>query len=303
MIHSQADDTRAPAPLLSLAELEALQRRTLQRRRAPRRPVGGRWSGAALSPFRGRGMELDDVRAYQSGDDVRHLDWRATARSGRPMTKVFREERQRQLYLVVDRGAAMHFGTRVETKAATAARAAAILAFSALAHHEHVAGLVLDGAAERAFAPARRLDGVLPLLYAAAAAPRAAAAVNWAALWDRLHHTVDRGATLCVVSDLAGVDEAQRGALWRLAARCELVLLHVIDPAEEALPAAGRLRLTAGDGRSHVIDSGDPALRARYAAVMAERHARLRRLCLGVGAGLQRLYTHRDPLEQIEGLL
>ena len=291
-------------PLLDITELERLHRQTLHPRRAARLPVAGHGSGAARSLFRGRGMELDDTRAYQSGDDVRHIDWRATARSGRPMSKVFREERQRELCLVVDRGPSMHFGTRVETKATTAARAAAVLAFSALARQERVAGWVLDGRREQAFAPARRLDGVLPLLGAASAAPSSDHhAPNWPSLWDRLYHSVARGATLCLITDLHHLDETQHAALWRLATRCELVVLQVIDPAEEELPMAGRVRLTAGDGRVHVIDSGDEKLRARYAAAMAERHAAQRRACHSVGAYLHRLYTHRDLFGQIEAVL
>lgn len=290
-------------PLLSFDELERLQRQTLQRRRAPRRPVGSHWSGTAHSLFRGRGMELDDSRAYQPGDDVRHMDWRATARSGRPMSKVFREERQRQLYLVVDRSPSMHFGTRVETKAVTAARCAAVLAFSALAEHEHVAGLVLDGARMRAFAAARRLDGVLPLLSAASAgALDKLQPANWNSVYPSLQRAVSRGATLCLISDFHSADETHRAELWRLAMRCDLILLHVVDPAEMELPAAGRLRLTGGDGRIHTIDSSDASLRARYAAAMTERRAALRRLCHGVGATLRTIRTHRDVLEQLEGV-
>lgn len=292
-------------PLLTLAELERLQRQTLLRRHAPRRAVASPWSGAARSIFRGRGMELDDLRAYQAGDDVRHMDWRATARSGRPMTKVFREERQRLLYLLIDRGPAMHFGTRVETKAATAARVAAILAFSALAQQEQVAGLVLDGRRERAYAAVRRLDGVLPMLRAACAAPGADPrdAADWPAVWDDLRRNVSRGTTVCVISDLLGVNEEQRAQLWRLAALCEVIFFQIIDPAEEHLPDAGRLRLTAGDGRIHLIDTGDKTLRERYAAAMAERAIALRRLCDNTGIRLQPVYTHRDAFSQMREAL
>lgn len=291
-------------PLLSLDELERLQRQILHRRRTPRRLAAGHWSGAARSLFRGRGMELDDSRAYQPGDDVRHMDWRATARSGRPMSKVFREERQRQLYLVVDRGPSMHFGTRVETKAAAAARCAAVLAFSALTQQEHVAGLIIDGAEQRAYSAARHLDGVLPLLRAAGApAADALQTPDWPAVYRHLQRTVSRGATVCLVSDLHDVDDNHRADLWHLASRCELMVLHVVDPAEIELPAAGRVRLTAGDGRVHTIDSSDPELRARYAAAMAGRHAALRRLCHVVGAALQTVHTHRDTIEQLEGVL
>src|SRR3990172_1873062 len=160
------------APLLSTAELERLQRQTLMHR-GRRRTTAGAYAGPAPSIFRGRGMELEDVRAYQPGDDVRHMDWRATARTNRPITKVFRDERQQMIYLVIDRGPTMFFGTRGELKAASAARVAAVLAFSALAPQERVAGLISDPAGEQAFPKTRGLAGALKLLQAAAApAPR-----------------------------------------------------------------------------------------------------------------------------------
>src|SRR3569832_2768837 len=116
------DRMNTTPPLLDIGELERLQHQTLHHRRTKQRPVAGRWTGAARSLFRGRGMELDDTRAYQPGDAVRHIDWRATARSGRPLSKVFREARQRELHLVIDRGVFLFFGSRVVSLAFSAAR-------------------------------------------------------------------------------------------------------------------------------------------------------------------------------------
>src|SRR3569833_3656390 len=104
------DRMNTTTPLLDIGELERLQHQTLHHRRTKQRPVAGRWTGAARSLFRGRGMELDATRAYQPGADVRHIGWRAPARSGRPMSKVFREERQRELLLVFVCGVSLLFG-------------------------------------------------------------------------------------------------------------------------------------------------------------------------------------------------
>ena len=130
-------------PLLNDAELQRL--RTLIMNQQSTHPmVNSLTTGPHRSYQHGQGMERLDVRAYQSGDDIRHMDWRATARSAKPITKVFVAERQKQALMVVDRRNSMYFGTRQEIKAVTAARVAAILCFSAMSDHTAMAGLVIN---------------------------------------------------------------------------------------------------------------------------------------------------------------
>jgi uncharacterized protein (DUF58 family) len=294
----------AEKPLLTALELEQLQRQTLHLQARRRRAVAGQFSGPELSVFRGRGMELEDLRAYQPGDDVRHMEWRATARSGRPITKVFREERQRLVYLVIDRGPTMAFGTRREIKAATAARIAALLAFSALARQERVAGLICDNDGERCFPAARGLDGVLRLLRAAVAPIGTTLGTSAVQLsLERLDRVVERGSAVYLISDFQGLDAKQRPLLRHLAERCELSALQVVDPAEEDLGNAGRLRLRGTNGRLYVVDSGDARLRERYAAAMAARQTKLKRMLHGAGVGLLRVTTQSDTLRQLDPLL
>lgn len=291
-------------PLLTIAELEQLQRQTLQFQARQRRPVASRYAGPVVSLFRGRGMELEDLRAYQPGDDVRHMEWRATARSGRPITKVFREERQRLVYLVVDRGPTMAFGTRREIKAATAARVTALLAFSAVARQERVAGLVVNGDDEQDFPATRTLDGALPLLRAAIAplAMTPSKSVAFASL-EKLDRAVERGSSIYLISDFHHFDQRQQPVLHHLAERCEITAVHIVDPAEEQLSAVGRTRFRAPDGKLYVVDTDDPRLRERYAAVMAGRAAALQRLLHGAGVMRVRVSTHDDTLIQLDQLL
>lgn len=291
-------------PLLSIADLENLQRQTLQFQARHRRPVASRYAGPVVSLFRGRGMELEDLRAYQAGDDVRHMEWRATARSGRPITKVFREERQRLVYLVVDRGPTMAFGTRREIKAATAARVAALLAFSAVARQERVAGLVLSGDGEQDFPATRTLDGALHLLRAVIA-PLATTPSPRVALpsLERLDRAAERGSSIYLISDFHHFDQRQQPVLRHLAERCEITAIQVTDPAEEQLSAIGRTRFRSPDGKLYVVDTDDPRLRERYAAVMAERAAALQRLLHGAGVAVVRVSTHDDTLRQLDQLL
>ncbi|MDX1251480.1 MAG: DUF58 domain-containing protein [Gammaproteobacteria bacterium] len=290
-------------PLLSTTELEQLQWRVLERRRLSRHAVAAPFAGQQTSVFRGHGMELEEVRAYQPGDDVRRMDWRATARTGRPVVKVFREERSRGLFLLVDRGPAMRFGTRGELKAARAARVAAILAFSALAGRDSVAGIVAGGG-EEFFPPARNLEGTLALLRAACAPlPEEYKPLPIERLIEQSRRAAERGASICLISDFARLHEHHVPPLIRLATRHNVLAVRIVDPGEEELPNAGKLRIISpATGRICVIDTSDATLRARYAKAMAERSAALENLFRRAGIALHQIHTHRDVLQEMENL-
>jgi uncharacterized protein (DUF58 family) len=297
-------------PLLDDAELERLRLLTLQargRRRAA--PSSSGW-GDRPARAHGPGLELHDVRSYQAGDDLRHLDWRATARSGRPMTKVFVQEQARRLFLLIDRRPSMMFGTRRELKAATAARVAAMLAFLALAERDAVAGLVIDRP-PRGFPAARHLEGVLPLLRAAAAPaplPRARPPAFPATrdVAASLGDAAGRSGALYVIGDFNDVLHGEAGVADYLPARRPgaVIAVRIVDPAEQALGAAGVVRLRSPLGGPPVaVDTTDPSLRARYQALAAERAAGLRRQCDGQGIRLLDVRNDLDLPAQMEPLL
>jgi uncharacterized protein (DUF58 family) len=217
---------------------------------------------------------------------------------------VFREERQRLVYMVIDRGHTMAFGTRREIKAATAARVAALVAFSAVARQERVAGLIVNGDGEQDFPATRTLDGVLRLLRAAIAPLATAPSTNSVcAALERLDRAAERGSSIYLVSDFHHFDERQQPVLRHLAERCELTAVHIVDPAEEQLSAVGRTRFRAPDGRLYVVDTDDARLRERYAAAMAERSAALQRLMHGASVAVVRIHTHDDVLSRLDQLL
>ena len=287
-------------PLLSTADLEQLQFRILEQPRRSTHRAASPILGQRPSVFRGHGMELEDVRAYQAGDDVRHMDWRATARSGKPIMKIFREERSQGLFLMIDRRPAMHFGTRGELKAATAARSAAILAFSALAARDRVAGMVVEDD-EKFFPGARDINNVLQLLRAASAPLHTGGqrTAPMGTLLAQIDRAAGRGASVCLISDFKDMRAEHMPLLLQLTASHEVMALQIIDPAEEMLPDAGKLRMTAPNHETFVIDTADAGLRARYAQAMAKQHADLARLFARTGISLQCLYTHKDTFEQL----
>jgi len=298
-----AHETTTEHALLSTAELEQLQFKILERNLRFRHRVTSPVIGQHPSIFRGHGMELEDMRAYQSGDDVRYMDWRATARSGKPIMKIFREERSQGLFLMIDRRPSMHFGTRGELKAVTAARSAAILAFSALAARDSVAGMIVESD-EKFFSGARDINNVLQLLRAATAplAPLLMTDKHAVTMSTLLTHTIataGRGTSICLISDFKDLRAEHVPALLQLTASHEVLALQIIDPGEETLPDAGKLRMASPGGELFVVDTADAGLRTRYAQAMAKQHADLAQLFACTGISLQCLYTHKDTFEQL----
>ncbi len=298
-----AHETTTEHRLLSTVDLEQLQLKILERTMRPRHRVTSPIIGQHPSIFRGHGMELEDMRAYQAGDDVRYMDWRATARSGKPIMKVFREERSQGLFFMIDRRASMHFGTRGELKAVTAARSAAILAFSALAARDSVAGMVVESD-EKFFPGARDINNALQLLRAASAPLTPLPMTDqhtttMSTLLAQIDRAAGRGTSICLISDFKDLRAEHVPALLQLTASHEVLALQVIDPAEETLSDAGKLRMTSPNGELFVVDTADAGLRTRYAHAMAKQHADLAQLFARTGISLQHLYTHKDTFEQL----
>jgi len=259
-------------------ELVALgyERMKAPRRRAAR--VATPEAGGRTSRFRGRGMEFSEVRAYQPGDDVRAIDWRVTARTGRPHSKLFEEERERPVWLLVDLGASMRFGTRAAFKSVAAARAAALLAWEAHAEGERVGASVAAPGTTALLPPGRTRHQLLHLLDVLAASTAVAADAPSETLETQLQAILPRlraGSRVVLVSDFYGYGEALERILRGLAQRCDVTLVHVFDPIESTPPPAGRYRVS--DGREiRTVASGRDGAWQR--GVVREFEARRRAL-------------------------
>lgn len=298
---SEIEESRTPAAdgiRATLPELLALRGEGGRLDLAPRGKVLATLSGGHLSRFRGRGMEFDESRVYQAGDDVRNMDWRVTARAGTPHVKLFREERERPVWLVVDLGPTMRFGTRVAFKSVVAARAAALLAWAAAGRGDRVGGLVLDGARRVECRPAPRTRGVLPLLRALAElsgsfAPQDPApdpAPAPAGPGAAFHPPVRPGSLVFLISDFAALPGAGDPWLAELAARNEVVLIAVYDPIEAAAPPPGLYPVTDG-ARRGLLDTAETARRRAWERHFAERVESLEDLAVRHRIHLLRLRT------------
>ncbi|WP_165924751.1 DUF58 domain-containing protein [Lysobacter sp. N42] len=256
----------------ALEELVALRALAGRSRMAGR--VRTAWAGTAPSPLRGRGMEYAESREYTAGDDARHVDWRLTARTGRPHTKVFHAERERLTLIVADTAPALYFGTRVRFKSVQAARAGALVAWAAVADGDRVAAL--RGAPREApIAPAGGPRGALRVIDALrrwyAQRPE-----DDAGLADALEHAqrlLRPGARLVVLADAASLDAVPAHRWVGLARHHEVVLILPCDPLELEPPRM-RLPFATPAGRVELpLDAA--AVRQRWLEAFAAplRHA------------------------------
>jgi uncharacterized protein (DUF58 family) len=289
---------------VSLAELVALR---IQASQLPewRRSARAELSGNSRSPFKGRGMEFDETRPYQPGDDVRSLDWRVTARTGRPHTKVFREERERPVWLWVDYRPGMFFATRGMFKSAFAARAAAILAWGVLAHGDRVGGWVVGRSAQQEVKPQRGQRSVLHLLRALAdmGAPDAQPRSLGTAALDKpldtlakLRRIVRPGSLVFLLTDGRDLESAD-GHLSDIARHSDVVLCLINDPLEAQLPPPGQYALCDARGRRLTLHTDDPALVQDYAQRFTARRLHFETLAHRHRMRLISAMTNEDPLE------
>lgn len=304
----------------SVAELVALRGDAARLDATPRGRVRTLHAGAYASAFRGRGMEFDETRAYQPGDDVRAIDWRVTARTGRVHTKLFHEERERPVLLLVDQRTHMRFGTRDAFKSVVAARAAATVAWAARDRGDRVGGLILtDGPLRRGLhAPQRsraRLLHFISALSDATSHERAGAGSERAAPSPRadalpphpladalalLARTCRPGTLLWVISDFVDLDDDAARQLSRLARRCQTACILVHDALECALPPSDAYRVSDGT-RVLELPTGSRRWREAYAARFAARRERLETLCRERGMGFVTLRTGDDASALLRG--
>ena len=242
-------------------------------------------------------------RAYLPGDEIRNMDWRVTARTGRPHTKLFQEERERPVMLAVDLGPSMFFGTRVAFKSVVAAHAAALVAWAALRRGDHVGAVILAPEREveiRAAGGRRGVLRVLRALHAHAALPEAPGSVGpgrLAELLARIRRISRTGSLVVLLSDFYGLDEDAETALALLGSRCELVGGLVVDALERRAPPPGRYAVSDGHAIA-VLDSSGRGFPEQYRQSFEVRAARVRDAFARLRAPLLTLATDA-PVEEV----
>jgi uncharacterized protein (DUF58 family) len=254
-------------------------------------------AGEYHSVFKGQGMEFDEVRAYQPGDDIRTIDWNVTARTGHPYVKRYVEEREITVFFLVDLSASGSFGSSGKIKNEIAAEFCALLAFSAIKNNDKVGLIVFTDTIELFIPPAKGTSHVLrlirELLYFDSGKKQQSPGTDIGLALDYLGRVLHKRGVVFLVSDF--LDQGYEKNLGVLARRHDLIGVTVSDPREFALPDVGLLEIQdAENGATVLVDTGSREVRSRYENLARERKEQLSSLFKSTGVDHIQLFTDRD---------
>ena len=295
---------------VDLEQLIALEQKGRKVSLLPRQPVHSLLSGRYASRMRGRGLNFEEIRDYRSGDDVRSIDWKVTARLQSPHVRVFNEERDRQGVLVVDQRLSMFFGTRRAMKSVTAAEIAAVVAWRILSVGDRVGGIVFNDRSIEEVRPQRSRRIVLQYLTKLAEQNQAlgigrgitrdATMLNRAL--DRIRRVAAHDATVVIFSDFDGADETTRHAIAALAAHNTVIAVLIHDPSQSELPAAGRMTVTDGELQI-ALDVAHGSTRQNILDMSKTRLRSVFEWTRDFGVPVLPLSTAEEPVNQLHHLL
>jgi uncharacterized protein (DUF58 family) len=289
-----------------LRDLIALQYQARGFSLLPRQPIHSLLAGRHASRLRGRGLNFEEIRRYLPGDDIRQIDWKVTVRTRKTHSRVYTEERERSVLLLVDQRLTMFFGSVRNMKSVTAAEAAAVAAWRVLQQKDRIGALVFNDTKIDEIRPQRSRATAMQILHAVleqnhALSLDAGLRPNPAMFNEALRRCVrlaKHDFLVCVISDGAGHDEESRRLLTRIAQHNDVLFAFIHDPLEADLPQAGPL--VFGDGVQQLeVDTGNRKLRERFRDTFAAERAAGRRILLQREMPVVPLNTVQGVVEQL----
>ncbi len=273
-----------------------------------RRASSAASGGQVRTRFRGRGMEFEEVRPYQIGDDIRNIDWRVTARAQKTYTKLYREERERPVFVWVDQRSPMFFGSQCCFKSVMAAHLASLLGWAALGNSDRIGAQVFGDREQHDIRPRRSKHALLELIHQLhqsnrrLASPVAAGGQNaLAGMLTDARRVSKPGSAVFLIGDFHDFDAACEEQLFQLARHTDISLFQVSDPLESRLPAAARLTVT--DGRRRLpLNTAAKNLTEGFAASYRRRRQALQKTCAGLAVPLIEVSTGDDPVALLRSL-
>ncbi len=284
---------------LSASELIALKPRCNALSLPMNRPAASALAGAYRSRFRGRGVDFVESRNYLPGDDIRNMDWRVTARTGKPHTKIFQEERERPVLVVVDASPSLYFGTRKRLKSVAVGQLAAAIAWAAVRRGDRIGAFLCAPDGNRELRPTGGRRGAMRVIQGL---------VDWlnpesahqgyeplSVSLERVRHAVRPGSLVLIISDFFNLDENCHRHLSRLRQHNDVIGCQVVDPAEEHLPI-GRFPISDGE-HSDMLDTHHEKSRRQFDRMSAEHGDTPKRMFQRHKCGWMVLKTSDDPVE------
>jgi len=239
--------------------------------------------GETRSRFRGRGMEFEEVRLYQAGDDIRTIDWRVSARTGKTYTKLFCEERERPVHILIDQRNSLFFGSDTQFKSVLAAELATAIAWAALAGSDRIGGQIISDWQESDIRARRNKQAVLQFIHelntlnhqlpTTAPATDLHTSKTLACSLEECRRITRPGTAIFIISDFHDFDDASAKALSNLGRHTDIHLLQVTDVIEQQLPESGVVSISDGEQRLNVQLNAQ--LRQAYQHQLAQRQQQL----------------------------
>ena len=288
--------------MLTDEQIEEMMARVRKLELKARRLVRESFSGEYLSSFRGQGLDFDDFREYQHGDEVRFIDWNVTARMNTPFVRKFREERELSVVIAVDVSGSADYGSVSLSKREVAAETAAVLGFSAL-HNGDKVGLLIFADAPILFIPPEKgsrhlLRMIREILVAKADQP----GTSVAEACDFLVRTLRRKSLIFLISDF--FSDPLDKPLGKLAKKHETIALRVLDPLESKLPKAGKVVMIDPETRLEtLVNTSNPNLRMAYSKLMKRQHEGVEAIFKKYGIDSADLKTDGDLFSALHQLL
>ena len=256
-------------------------------------------SGQYQTRFRGRGMEFEEVRTYQPGDDIRAIDWRVTARTQVTHTKVFREERERPVIIAVDQTNSMFFASQGQFKSVQACRLASSLAWAALNNNDRVGGVVVGENDTADIRPKRSRHSVMQFIRSMATFNQQLPSTETQSesasrrLLYSLRNIAKPGTAIFIISDFYEFDEHCQQQLFELNKHTDITLLSISDPLEQSFPRASQLAISDGQSIA-TLNTGDKSVQQQHLNHYLKRRQALEQQHRSLGISLHDISTHTN---------
>ena len=307
----------------SIEELIALKQQAQQIHFPYKRKSKALLSGGKLSSLRGRGIDFDEVRAYQAGDEIRSIDWRVTARTGQAHTKVYREEKEKPVYILLDLRNTMFFGSRRFFKSVIACHCATLLAWSTIKNGDRLGALVFSDSEHQELKPKSGTKAVLNFINIASKfsqnllekknSSSTQTKQSLASALQKLHQVVRPGSLIYLLSDFQDFDKKTQQHLSLLNRHNDLVALRIFDPLEKNLPqpknSSDSFAFTQNNYNQKIdlkpkeiteLAAADKNIRQAYSDYFSRKQDALERDLLSIGISTKNISSAQEAFEQLE---
>ncbi len=289
---------------VSLQELME-ERKDLNRLHQKTKLVPSDMAGEVRSAFKGRGIEMEEIREYTFGDDVRDIDWRVTARKKTPYTKVYAEEKDREIYVLLDLSPSMVFGTQKELKSVTASKIAALIGWMAQENGDRFGAVIYDGEKLNTFKSQQNRAHLLAVL-------KKISEIGHKILTNYtqgksmgahplqvMSKLIRSRAAVFIISDFKQFGDSEKKALSALAKKGQIFCINVFDTLETKAPKSGEY-MVAEQGKTLVFDTRSKSFCRQYQKVFADKRQYLKTFCQNMGCHYIEVRNNEDILSQLK---